>query len=295
MVAEVDGSTETVAAAEAHALALMDSELQSLRGFGAAKMLPKKELTLADLRNEGVEASRLLSPADSTMDTIRKVLLAILGLGGALLLVAFQPALTVFIRLFFVGFVALLVDQVVNKGVLETVVVDSVARMIDQDYATRVAQHEAGHFLVAYLLGVLPKAYTLSSADALVRYQSPNVQAGCVFCDSAFRREVAAGSISAQSLDRFVCVALAGVAVEYLRFGQAKGGVTDIQQVETVLQSLGFDQRKANAQVRWSVLNTVILLRQHEQIFPKLADAMAKGASIGECISLIEVNLSATA
>ena len=34
----------------------------------------------------------------------------------------------------------------------------------------RLSQHEAGHFLVAYLMGVLPKAYTLSAWDAFSRY-----------------------------------------------------------------------------------------------------------------------------
>jgi len=42
-------------------------------------------------------------------------------------------------------------------------------------YGKRVALHEAGHLLVAYLLGVMPKAFTLSSLDAFVRCvgQSP--------------------------------------------------------------------------------------------------------------------------
>jgi len=37
---------------------------------------------------------------------------------------------------------------------------------VSGSYASRVALHEAGHFLVAYLLGLLPRSYTLSSWDA---------------------------------------------------------------------------------------------------------------------------------
>ena len=38
--------------------------------------------------------------------------------------------------------------------------------MLKPAYGQRVALHESGHFLVAYLLGWLPRAYTLSSLDA---------------------------------------------------------------------------------------------------------------------------------
>ena len=44
------------------------------------------------------------------------------------------------------------------------------------------------------------------------RYGALNVQAGTLFCDSAFQREVATGTLSSASLDRYTCVALAGVA-----------------------------------------------------------------------------------
>lgn len=52
------------------------------------------------------------------------------------------------------------------------------------------------------------------------RYSALNVQAGTQFCDAAFQREVAKGSLSSNSLDRFTCVALAGVAAEYVAYGQ---------------------------------------------------------------------------
>ena len=38
--------------------------------------------------------------------------------------------------------------------------------VLKPSYGRRVALHESGHFLVAYLLGWLPRAYTLSSLDA---------------------------------------------------------------------------------------------------------------------------------
>lgn len=51
-------------------------------------------------------------------------------------------------------------------------------------------QHEAGHFLIAYLVGILPKGYTLSSFEALKKEGSLNVQAGTAFVDFEFLEEV---------------------------------------------------------------------------------------------------------
>lgn len=51
-------------------------------------------------------------------------------------------------------------------------------------------QHEAGHFLIAYLLGILPKGYTLSSLEAFRKEGSLNLQAGTAFVDFEFLEEV---------------------------------------------------------------------------------------------------------
>ncbi len=55
-----------------------------------------------------------------------------------------------------------------------------------------------------------------------------------------------------------------------------------------LLQSLGFTQKKADSQVRWSVLNTVLLLRSHKLARAKLAEAMSMGKSVGSCLGIIE-------
>lgn len=51
-------------------------------------------------------------------------------------------------------------------------------------------QHEAGHFLIAYLVGILPRGYTLTSLDALKKEGSLNIQAGTAFVDFEFLEEV---------------------------------------------------------------------------------------------------------
>lgn len=87
----------------------------------------------------------------------------------------------------------LAVDQVGFGGGIEALVLDTLAQATSQSYKNRLQLHEAAHFLVAYLMGILPKGYTLSSLDAYDKYGALNVQAGCAFCDGAFQREVARG------------------------------------------------------------------------------------------------------
>lgn len=60
--------------------------------------------------------------------------------------------------------------QVGNGGGFEALAIDAFGRLINREYPRRVAAHEAGHFLVAYLTGLLPKKYILSSVDAYQRY-----------------------------------------------------------------------------------------------------------------------------
>ena len=121
---------------------------------------------------------------------------------------------------------------------------------------------------------------------------TPCVRAGCAFCDGAFQREVARGKIGAGSLGRFSCVALAGISMEYVAYGFAEGGVADVRQLDGMLRALAFSQKKSDSEVRWAVLNTITILRRHEAVVRKLSEKMAAGASVGECVALIEQNLS---
>ncbi|KAG5549316.1 hypothetical protein RHGRI_014613 [Rhododendron griersonianum] len=54
-----------------------------------------------------------------------------------------------------------------------------------------------------------------------------------------------------------------------------------------------FTQKKADSQVRWVVLNTVLTLRRHEEARAKLAEAMFEGRSVGFCIDVIEKTTNA--
>lgn len=58
------------------------------------------------------------------------------------------------------------------------------------------------------------------------------------------------GKVSASSLECFTCVALAGICAEYVEYGSSEGGAGDIQQLDVMLKSLQFSQKKADSEVR---------------------------------------------
>jgi hypothetical protein len=109
---------------------------------------------------------------------------------------------------------------------------------------TAVARHAFLHttLLTTSLIDtlVIPPPLTLPLIAPLppFSYRALNIQAGCQFCDRSFESEVASGRMSSTSLDHYSCVALAGVVTEYLRFGQAEGGLGDVAQLDRLLQAL---------------------------------------------------------
>lgn len=266
------------------------SESGRLKAFAKGRQVPKRSYTLEELRLNKIDTRYFLSPEDTTLDDVRtKMQLA--AASGFAAAYATHSVDTFYLvqSIIFLGFV-LTVDQIANAGGVEALLIDSAARIISPTYRKRVALHEAGHFLIAYLLGILPKGYTLSSWDAFMDNRRLNFQAGTTFCDAEFQQEVAKGKITSSSLDVFSCVALAGVATEWLRYGKAEGGLSDIMQLDGLMKALGFTQAKADDQVRWSVLNVVTMLRRHSELQDKLADAMLRKLSVSECIRVIEEN-----
>lgn len=309
---------EAEAAAEDAAVALVAQNPAAFPAFGRARMLPKRDYTFDELRLNKIEPAKLLSPKDASLIAVRNgaQLAALAGLVALAAAARWDPSqllLLLAALTFLFG-----VDAVALGGAGEALAVDSLGRLfLPERYARRVALHEAAHFLVAYLCGLLPRGYVLSSWAAVVEAVSSsssssggggdggapakagnvNVlaaaaaaaqQAGTTFCDGAFQREVRAGRLSGSSLDRYSAAALAGVVAEYLCFGQAEGGVGDVAQLDALFGALGFTQKRAGAQVRWAVLSDAALLRRHGGAHRALADAMQRGASVGECVAALE-------
>ena len=304
LIAPSGNDTAVDAAAEDDAISMVST----LPLFGAkTQAVPKRDYTLAELRLNNVEASRFLSPTDQTLNATKT------RLGYAALAALAATTFTFHLSAWGIFGLAsttlflLTADAVALNGAASFVLIDTAARtpvIGGGNYADRVLVHEAGHFLVAYTTGLLPKRYTLTALDALRKAVGQRLaafgtnapppptaalsQAGTEFCDGAFARETAAGSISSATLDTVSNVALAGIAAEYVVFGQAEGGVDDIAQLDGLFRSLGFTQKRADSQVRWSVLNSVTILRECQEEHRRLMDAMRRGATVAECIAAIE-------
>jgi len=282
-----------------------------LKSFSAGRRVPKQKYTLAELKLNKIQPEKFLSPTDTTLNSIRNILR--FSFFSSLTIATLADFITLETTVEAVVFVAflLVLDQVGAGGAFEALAVDSAGRLLSPTYANRVALHEAGHFLTAYLNGLLPKDYSLTSWDAYTRtlassFKSkdssstrgggggsfqPGIQGGTTFCDSEFQEAVQRGSFPSSMLDIYSCVALAGVATEWMRFGSAEGGLADVQQLDSMLGALRFTQAKADDQVRWAVLNTVELLRRHIQVQDGLAEAMQSGKSVVECIQYLEESL----
>ncbi len=289
----VDRAALAASEAEDEAVRIISrlAETGALRGFGNARAVPRRDYSLAELKLNDVEPEKLLSPTESTVSGLRDLIArGLLALVAAWIFAA-HPSGNEVAGLFVLGGSFLAADQIAFAGGVEALALDTLAQKTSPSYVSRLQLHEAAHFLVAYLVGIVPKGYTLSSLDAYERYGALNVQAGCAFCDGAFQREVARGKIGSASLGRFACVALAGIAMEYVAYGFAEGGVADVRQLDGMLRALAFSQKKSDSEVRWAVLNTVAILRRHEGVVRALASEMAAGASVGKCVRVVEREL----
>jgi hypothetical protein len=268
-----------------------------IRAFARGQQVPKRSYALAELKLNDIDPSKLLAPTENTITEIKKKLgfaVGALVIVGAIVTsgedVGAAPfqAIKSFVFLSFL----LAYDAVALNAGAQNLVLDFVANLTSEEYKTRLRRHEAGHFLVAYLTGVLPKGYTLSSLDAFKRFGRLNVQAGTLFCDGQFQNEIKRGKITSTSVGRFACVALAGVCAEYAKYGNSEGGAADIQQLDQLFNALQFSQKKSDDEVRWATLNTMAIVRRHEGLVDELARMMGSGESTAKLISIIEARLA---
>ena len=268
-----------------------------VRAFARGQQVPKRSYALAELKLNDIDPSKLLAPTENTITEIKKKLgfaVGALVIAGAIATsgedVGAAPfqAIKTFVFLSFL----LAYDAVALNAGAQNLVLDFVANLTSEEYKTRLRRHEAGHFLVAYLTGVLPKGYTLSSLDAFKRFGRLNVQAGTLFCDGQFQNEIKRGKITSTSVGRFACVALAGVCAEYAKYGNSEGGAADIQQLDQLFNALQFSQKKSDDEVRWATLNTMAIVRRHEGLVDELARMMGSGESTAKLISIIEARLA---
>lgn len=171
------------------------------------------------------------------------------------------------------------------QGQGSTLLLDWVARFSTQHRA-RVLRHEAGHFLVANLLGIPVTGYTLSAWEAF-RQGQPG-QGGVQFDGQELETELRRGVLSQQLLDRYCTIWMAGAAAEVLTCGTVEGGGDDRQKLRAVLAQLRLSQQECQQKERWAALRAKTLIQEHRTAFEALVTAMAQRASVTECQQVIQ-------
>ncbi|QDZ41104.1 ATP-dependent Zn protease [Euhalothece natronophila Z-M001] len=152
----------------------------------------------------------------------------------------------------------------------------------------RVLHHEAGHFLVAYFLGIPITGYSLTAWEAFRQKQPGN--GGVQFDTTPLENSGTQPNQINLMLDRFCTVWCAGIAAEILYYGQAEGGADDRAQLQLVLSELGYPQSQRQQKEDWAKLQAKSLLERHEETYQALVKVMRQRASVETCEQIIQYN-----
>ncbi|NEQ27898.1 MAG: ATP-dependent Zn protease, partial [Microcoleus sp. SIO2G3] len=170
------------------------------------------------------------------------------------------------------------------QGQGRALLLDSLAGF-SPDHRDRVIRHEAGHFLAALLLDIPVTGYTLSAWEAFRQGQAG--AGGVSFDTQALEAEIAGGTISAQMVDRFCTVWMAGVAAEDLVYGNTEGGGDDRAKLGLLWQQLRRPATEAQLKARWATLQAKTLLETHQPAYNALVEAMKNRISVQECVAIV--------
>ncbi|XP_049414281.1 uncharacterized protein LOC125877019 isoform X2 [Solanum stenotomum] len=159
-------------------------------------------------------------------------------------------------------------------------------------YKRRICVHEAGHLLVAYLMGCPIRGVIL---DPIVAMQMGiQGQAGTQFWDEKLENELAEGQLSGTTFDRYCMVLFAGIAAEALIFGEAEGGENDenLFRSISILLEPPLSVAQMSNQARWSLLQSYNLLKWHKHAHRAAVKAIENGRSLSIVIKKIEEAMS---
>ncbi|MTJ06186.1 MULTISPECIES: ATP-dependent Zn protease [unclassified Anabaena] len=197
-------------------------------------------------------------------------------------LIHLSPTIPALATVTFLGIATL--DNFSFEGKGGTIVLDVVARF-SPEYRERIIHHEAGHFLVAHLLGIPVTGYTLSAWEAWKKGQPG--QGGVTLEDSELAAQLETGKISAHKLDRYCNIWMAGIAAETLVFNSAEGGNDDKSKLREILQVIGFTGEMYQQKERFHLLQSKNLIQENWSSYEALVIAMKNRASVAECQQVI--------
>lgn len=150
----------------------------------------------------------------------------------------------------------------------------------------RVIRHEAGHFLTAQQLEIPVVGYTLTAWEAFRQGQTG--QGGVQFDTQELDAELQQGKLSAQLIERYCTVWMAGIAAEQLAFSNSEGGADDRRKFRETLVKLGIPASELPQRERLSILRAKDLLQKHQVAYDALVNSLQERSSIEQCYEAIQ-------
>jgi len=191
------------------------------------------------------------------------------------------------------------IPAVTTLGVLSLATLDSfrfqgkgVTLLLDwlagarSEHRDRIVRHEAGHFLVAYFLGIPITGYTLTAWEAFKQGQ-PGL-GGVSFGSLETSPDALAVGEMRLTLERFCTVWMAGIAAETLVYGSAEGGIEDRQKLRDALTALGRPASEFPLKERWATRQAHTIIQEHWESYEALVAAMEERASVAQCSQVIQ-------
>jgi hypothetical protein len=154
------------------------------------------------------------------------------------------------------------------------------------EHRDRIVRHEAGHFLVAYFLGIPITGYTLTAWEAFKQGQ-PGL-GGVSFGSLETSPDALAVGEMRLTLERFCTVWMAGIAAETIVYGSAEGGIEDRQKLRDALTALGRPASEFPLKERWATRQAHTIIQEHWESYEALVAAMEERASVAECSQVIQ-------
>lgn len=215
----------------------------------------------------------------------------------------------------------------IDRLFINGAIIETCFKLLTPGMQQKVTRHEAGHFLIAYLLGCPVEGIVLSAWGALQdkRFYNRAVSAGTSFYDPELsyqmnnmgRQQSSQSSsnkqngITRSSIDRYSIIVMAGIAAEADHYGRADGGAGDEMALVVFLSQLASNNNLRNwnnnqlngssstsstqwntesirNQARWGAMQAVLLLRYYKPSYDALVDALERGGTLGDCIYAIE-------
>ena len=185
---------------------------------------------------------------------------------------------TVPILIIFAIVVITTIDGLLLQSVAATILLDAIAST-NPAYRQRIIEHEAGHFLVAYLPDIPITGYTLSAWESFKQGQS--AQGGVMFAPPP-------SDISSQLLQKYCTVWMAGIAAERSIYSKSEGGTEDLRKLRGVMFLAGKQQQEIVNQENLATLQAKVLIKDHWAAYQALVTAMSNRTMVADCCDQID-------